>query len=149
MLSLNQATIKCISKNDNCWTSVMIILLASKVRSMRQLFRLKKNAFGFVSESIHIQFLGSRCAIHGTCATCWYHSSVVYKWPGISPCNILFSMSFIITQKLHSFLNNLYENMSIRGCIQKFTDWVDNEINNNDNKHSLSSNIKRYGAKTH
>jgi hypothetical protein len=33
----------------------------------------------------------------------------------------------------------------IRGCIQKFPDWVDNEINNNDNnnnKHSLRSNTK-------
>jgi hypothetical protein len=36
----------------------------------------------------------------------------------------------------------------IRGCIQKFPDWVHNEINNN-NKHSLRSNIKGYGGKTH
>jgi hypothetical protein len=33
----------------------------------------------------------------------------------------------------------------IRVCIQKFPDWVDNEINNN--KHSLRSNTKGYGAK--
>jgi hypothetical protein len=37
----------------------------------------------------------------------------------------------------------------LRGCIQKFPDWVDNEINNNNNKHSLRSNIKGYGDKTH
>jgi hypothetical protein len=37
----------------------------------------------------------------------------------------------------------------IRGCIQKFPDWVDNEINNNNNKHSLRSNAKGYGDKTH
>jgi hypothetical protein len=36
----------------------------------------------------------------------------------------------------------------IRACIQKFPYWVDNEINNN-NKHSLRSNTKGYGAKTH
>jgi hypothetical protein len=39
-----------------------------------------------------------------------------------------------------------------RGCIQKFPDWVDNEINNNNNnnnKHSLRSNTKGYGCKTH
>jgi hypothetical protein len=31
-----------------------------------------------------------------------------------------------------------------------FPDWVDNEINNNNNnKHSLRSNIKSYGGKTH
>jgi hypothetical protein len=36
---------------------------------------------------------------------------------------------------------------TVRGCIQKFPDWVDNEINNN--KHSLRSNMKGYGGKTH
>jgi hypothetical protein len=34
-----------------------------------------------------------------------------------------------------------------RGCIQKFPDRVDNEINSN--KHSLRSNTKGYGGKTH
>jgi hypothetical protein len=34
-----------------------------------------------------------------------------------------------------------------RGCIQKFQDWVDNEINSN--KHLLRSNTKVYGGKTH
>jgi hypothetical protein len=37
----------------------------------------------------------------------------------------------------------------IRGWIQKFTDWVDNEINNSNNKHSLRSDTKGYGGKTH
>jgi hypothetical protein len=36
----------------------------------------------------------------------------------------------------------------VRGCIQKFPEWVDNEIKNN-NKHSLRSNTKGYGGKTH
>jgi len=36
--------------------------------------------------------------------------------------------------------------LGVRGCIQKFPDWVDNEINN---KRSLRSNTKRYGGKTH
>jgi hypothetical protein len=36
----------------------------------------------------------------------------------------------------------------IQGRIQKFLDWVDNEINNN-NKHLLRSNTKGYGGKTH
>jgi hypothetical protein len=34
------------------------------------------------------------------------------------------------------------------GCIQKFPDWVDNEINKN-NKHSLRNNTEGYGGKTH
>jgi hypothetical protein len=37
--------------------------------------------------------------------------------------------------------------MHIRGRIQKFPDWVNNEINND--KHSLRSNTKGYGGKTH
>jgi hypothetical protein len=49
--------------------------------------------------------------------------------------------------------------ITIRGCIQKFPDWVDNEIkndddennnnNNNNIKHALRSNTKGYGGKTH
>jgi len=38
----------------------------------------------------------------------------------------------------------------LRGCTQKFPDLVDNEINkNNNNKHTLRSNTKGYGGKTH
>jgi hypothetical protein len=37
----------------------------------------------------------------------------------------------------------------IRGCIQKFPDWLDNEIYDNINKHSLRSNANGYGSKTH
>jgi hypothetical protein len=46
---------------------------------------------------------------------------------------------------LGNFLCPLY--VFIRGRIQKFPDWVDNEINNN-NKYSLRSNTKGYGGKT-
>jgi hypothetical protein len=35
----------------------------------------------------------------------------------------------------------------IRGCIQKFLDWVDDEINSNNNKHSLRSNTNVMAAK--
>jgi hypothetical protein len=37
----------------------------------------------------------------------------------------------------------------IRGCTQKFPDWVDNEIYAYNNKHSFRSNTKGYGGKTH
>jgi hypothetical protein len=37
----------------------------------------------------------------------------------------------------------------LRGCIQKFPDWVDNEIYAYNNKHSLRSNTKGYDGKTH
>jgi hypothetical protein len=35
------------------------------------------------------------------------------------------------------------------GRIQKFPDWVDNEIYAYNNKHSLRSNTKGYGDKPH
>jgi hypothetical protein len=38
---------------------------------------------------------------------------------------------------------------SVRRCIQKFPDWVDNEIYAYNNKHSLRSNTNGYGGKTH
>jgi D-alanyl-D-alanine carboxypeptidase len=43
--------------------------------------------------------------------------------------------------------NYTNKNKTILGCIQKFPDWVDNEINNN--KNTLSSNKKVSGGKTH
>jgi hypothetical protein len=50
------------------------------------------------------------------------------------------------TSKFSAF--QLYSYIYIRGYIQNFPDWVDNEINNN-NKHSLRSNTKGYGGKIH
>jgi hypothetical protein len=44
-------------------------------------------------------------------------------------------------------LFQLQELYRVRWCIQKFPDSLDNEINNN--KHSLRSNTKDYGGKTH
>jgi hypothetical protein len=38
--------------------------------------------------------------------------------------------------------------MYIRGCIQKFQDWVDNKIYADNNKHSLGSDTKGYEGKT-
>jgi hypothetical protein len=39
--------------------------------------------------------------------------------------------------------------LHVQGCIQNFLDWVDNEIYAYKNTHSLRSNIKGYGGKTH
>jgi hypothetical protein len=43
----------------------------------------------------------------------------------------------------------VYAYVRTQGCIQKFQDWVDNEIYAYNNKHSLRSNTKCYGGKTH
>jgi len=39
--------------------------------------------------------------------------------------------------------------IKIWGCIQKFLDWVDNEMYTYNNKHLLRSNTKGYGGKPH
>jgi hypothetical protein len=41
----------------------------------------------------------------------------------------------------------MLEKCNVRKYIQKFPDWVDNEINNN-NKQSLWNNTKGYGGET-
>jgi hypothetical protein len=38
---------------------------------------------------------------------------------------------------------------NVRGCVQKFPDWVDNEIYAYNNEHSSRSNTKGYGGETH
>jgi hypothetical protein len=50
--------------------------------------------------------------------------------------------------KLYVCSSGVYTRARARGCIQKFPDWVDNEIYAYKNKHSLRSNTKGYGGKT-
>jgi hypothetical protein len=69
-----------------------------------------------------------------------------------APPLIFWPHSCMFTEKKRSnFLefNYLKCNLLVRGFIQKFLDWVDNEISNSNNKHSLRSNTKGYGDKTH
>jgi len=47
---------------------------------------------------------------------------------------------------IYLFLQTAVE---IGECIQKFPDWVDNEIYAYNNEHSLRGNTKGYGGKTH
>jgi hypothetical protein len=52
----------------------------------------------------------------------------------------------------NSFLWRIWTNDSsepIRGCIQKFPDWVDNKINNNNNNKRVEKQQNGYGGKTH
>jgi hypothetical protein len=59
-------------------------------------------------------------------------------------------MSFLL---LYSVINvrwrKVGEEYNVRGCIQKLQDWVDNEIDAYNNKHSFRSNTKCCGGKTH
>jgi hypothetical protein len=71
---------------------------------------------------------------------------------GGNPLLVQEQSKFLVTANLIVFLlfsSNLrmVTNLHLRWCIQKFPDWVDNEVNNN--KHSLRSNTKGYGDKTH
>jgi hypothetical protein len=58
----------------------------------------------------------------------------------------VYSLSIVVSPSGHTV--TCYEHRMNAGlCIQKFPDWVDNEINNN--KHLLRSNTKGYGGKNH
>jgi len=57
---------------------------------------------------------------------------------------MLFNYSVSVTEVIQRRMNSDNE---VRGCNQKSPDWVDKEINNN--QHSLRSNTKGYGGKTH
>jgi hypothetical protein len=62
--------------------------------------------------------------------------------------NILFSNLHWLVHRGHGLGQWRIETVApLRRSNQKFPDWVDNEINNN--KHSLRSNTKGYGGKTH
>jgi hypothetical protein len=58
-------------------------------------------------------------------------------------------------QKGQSYVPNVlfspqqHHQVRIRGYIQKFPDWINNEIYAYNNKHSFRSNTKGYGSKTH
>jgi len=48
----------------------MITILPNKLKSMRQILKFERIIqFYFVLKSIPAPFLGSQCAVHGTCAT--------------------------------------------------------------------------------
>jgi hypothetical protein len=64
----------------------------------------------------------------------------------IQACQILLGETYEKYVTLDKFVF-LEHNITIRGCIQKFPDWIDNVTNNNNNKHSLRSNTKGYGGK--
>jgi hypothetical protein len=53
---------------------------------------------------------------------------------------------YLTTREEKWFVTNCVQ-CDVRMCIQKFPDSVDNEINNS--KHSVKSNTKGYGGKTH
>jgi len=55
-------------------------------------------------------------------------------------------LALFILGKVPGFQSRRADSLCICGCIQKFPDWVHNEINNN-NKHSLRSNKTFMAAK--
>jgi hypothetical protein len=59
-------------------------------------------------------------------------------WPHFLICKCVFCYNFVTGVDVY-----------LRGCIQKFADWVDSEIYAYNNKHLLRSNTKGYGGKTH
>jgi hypothetical protein len=69
---------------------------------------------------------------------------VFYYKLNLSLCSKYCASLVLRIQLIHLVIN--VSSGEVRGCIQKFPDWVDNEINN---KHSLRSKTKSYSGKTH
>jgi hypothetical protein len=94
--------------------------------------------------------LRSHCVNHGVD---WIHLAQ-YSVQRRAIENMVMNLWF---QKVMEFLDQLNRLLAseegpcaiewVRVCTQKFPDWDDNEINNN--RHSLRSNTKGYGGKTH
>jgi len=53
------------------------------------------------------------------------------------------------TQRATYYILTAVKTLNVRGYIQKFPDWVDNEIYAYLRNYSLRSNTKGYGGKTH
>jgi hypothetical protein len=73
----------------------------------------------------------------------------VYKLWSSSLCSLVhpFATSYLSGPDI--LLRNLFSNtINLRGCTQKFPNWVDNEIYTYKNKHLLRSNAKGYGGKS-
>jgi hypothetical protein len=118
----------CVS--ESCWKSVFMIIL--KVMNRIQFRRETSpfhfvNVMAFVTSQIMRQSVRKMSFVSGLCLI-WVYPFRTFK-------HILFSYPIIGVR------------FRIWGCIQKFRDWVDNEINNS-NKHMLRSKTKGYGGKT-
>jgi hypothetical protein len=68
------------------------------------------------------------------CQACWYHNRKLQAL-----CNYMYKIT------LHGKICKLLFIVTVQGCIQKFPDWVDNEINNN--KHLFRSTQRVMAAK--
>jgi len=55
----------------------------------------------------------------------------------------------LVIQQIRMFAKQWTVLIKLRGCVQKFPDWVDNEIYAYNNERSLRSDTKGYGGKTH
>jgi hypothetical protein len=59
------------------------------------------------------------------------------------------ALAFQVTRSVYAEWKIRLEDWTDEGLYPKFLDWVDNEIYAYKNKHSLRSNTKGYGGKTH
>jgi phosphoribosylaminoimidazole carboxylase (NCAIR synthetase) len=60
-----------------------------------------------------------------------------------------FGNKYTCCEVLNWNINKATQKTALRGCNQKFPDWVDYQIYAYNNKHSLKSNTKGYDGKTH
>jgi hypothetical protein len=102
-------------------------------------------------ESYSVEFLGLvpryYVLIHRAGGLSTDSSYMLERWRW---CGIWTTMHATLTESSRDSSQSFRTNTGIlRGCIQKFPDWINNEIYAYNNKHSLRINTKCYGSKTH
>jgi len=106
---------------------------------------------GFLCRDVGYQRFRGHCCLHfqGDKLPCLGNKHVIRRWSTVE----LISLGYTVwisptTLKLNKSKTDVFTAVKIRGYIQKFSDWIVNEINNI-NRFSLRSNTKGYGGKTH
>jgi len=90
-----------------------------------------------------------------TLILCYSVGYVLFHFYSVPKCvwfhNLFLTSDILAVCSFRLFCKNLIFSYFclLRGYIQKFPDWVDNEINNNKNNDSLRSNTKGYGGRIH
>jgi hypothetical protein len=83
------------------------------------------------------------------CATCPFHPPWFDHSNNIWWRTQIMKVLVMQFRLLSAEIISVSVSVNIRGCIQKFPDWVDNEIYAYNYKHLLRSNTKGYGGKSH
>jgi len=142
-----------ILTDSRCWVADTVLWTAHRLQTHKRLKAasvsvanrsLTEHKLLHLQQLMHVLYLGKE-------HTLGYHiyiplSPFLISFPWCARYRVTLCI-IIVLDSLPYFVRE-DKLIHITGCIQKFLDWVNNEINN-DNKYSLRSNTKDYGDKTH